>query len=121
MPGILEKLKSSYLIWHGFHVILPQSNRYTLGNRIDKLFIEIIESTATASFLAKSEKPPYIRLSIRKLDALKVLLLVLWETKSINDKKYLSLSLPLDEVGRMLGGWHNQIIKQNSPAKAGEK
>jgi hypothetical protein len=117
----LGKVKSAYLLWHDIHVILPQSNRYTLGNRIDKLFIEVIESIATASFMQKEEKPPYVRFSIRKLDTLKVLLLVLWETKSIGDKKYIDLSVPLDEVGKMLGGWHNQLLKQNSPAKAGEK
>lgn len=119
--GVLEKIKSAYLVWHEIHVILPQTHRYTLGNRIDKLLIEIIENTATASFIPKVEKPPYIRLSIRKLDTVKILLLVLWETKSISDKKYITLSAPLNEVGKMLGGWHNQLLKQNSPAEAGKK
>jgi hypothetical protein len=117
----LEKIKSTYLVWHKIHVILPQVNRYTLGNRIDKLFIEIIESTTTAFFLPKEEKTPYLRLSIRKLDTLKILLMVLWETDSITDKKFIALSVPLEEIGKMLGGWHNQLLKQNSPARAGEK
>lgn len=117
----MEKVKSAYLAWHNIHVILPQVNRYTLGNRIDKLFIEIIEAISTAIFLTTEEKLPYIRLAIRKLDSLKVLLSVLWETKSISDKKYIYLSIPIDEIGKMLGGWHNQIIKQNSPAEAGKK
>jgi hypothetical protein len=30
-------------------------------------------------------------------------------------------SAPLDEVGRMLGGWNGQVAKQNSPARAEEK
>lgn len=118
---MLEKIKGAYLVWHNVHVILPQINRYTLGNRIDKIFIEIIESIATASFLNKQENLPYVNLSIRKLDTLKILLMVLWETKSISNKKYLFLSVPLDEIGKMLGGWRNQLIKQNSPAEAGEK
>ncbi|MDP3763102.1 MAG: four helix bundle protein [bacterium] len=117
----MEKIKSTYIIWHKYHVILPQINRYTLGNRIDKLFIEIIENIATATFLLKQEKLPYLRLAIRKLDTLKILLMILWETKSVEDKKYITLSIPLEEIGKMLGGWHNQLIKQNSPAKAGEK
>ncbi|OHA88637.1 MAG: hypothetical protein A3C70_03505 [Candidatus Zambryskibacteria bacterium RIFCSPHIGHO2_02_FULL_43_14] len=120
MP-VLEKIKSAYVLWHKIHVILPQVNRYTLGNRIDKLFIEIMENIATAAFLSKEEKTSYVRLAIRKLDTLKILLLVLWETKSIENKSYINLSLPLDETGKMLGGWHNQLAKQNSPAEAGEK
>ena len=121
MPSVLEKIKGGYLLWHKIHTILPQANRYTLGNRIDKLFIEVIESIAAATFLQRGEKTPYVRLAIRKLDTLKVLLLVLWEVKSIENKKYVQLSTTLEETGRMLGGWHNQLIKQNSPAKAGEK
>ena len=109
-------MKSVYLVWHKIHVILPQINRYTLGNRIDKLFIEIIENIATASFLAKEEKVPYVRLSIRKLDTLKILLMILWEIKSIENNKYISLSIPLEEIGRMLGGWIKGI-ESKPPAK----
>jgi len=55
------------------------------------------------------------------MDALKVFLLILWEAKSFDDKKYIALSLKLDEAGKMLGGWNGQLTKQNSLAKAGEK
>ena len=76
---------------------------------------------ATASFLPKQEKLPYVRVAIRKTDTLKILLMVLWETKSLLDKKYIALSLKIDEIGKMLGGWHGQIQKQNSPKNSGEK
>ena len=68
-----------------------------------------------ASFLPKEEKRTYISIAIRKLDTLKILLMVLWETKSLDNKKYISLSLHIDEIGKMLGGWNGQILKQNSP------
>ena len=80
------------------------------------MFIEAIEAISSATFLSKSEKQPWVRLAIRKLDTLKVLLLVLWETKSLDTKKYAALSLPLEEVGKMLGGWNGQLTKQNTPA-----
>jgi len=47
--------------------------------------------------------------------------MVLWETKSIDNKKYIALSVKIDEIGKMLGGWNGQLSKQNSPTKAGEK
>jgi hypothetical protein len=83
--------------------------------RIDELFVEMMEAMALAGFLGKMEKQPYVRIAIRKLDTLKILLMVVWETKSIDDKKYLALSVRLDEVGKMLGGWNGQLTKQNSP------
>jgi len=63
------------------------------------------------------EKLPYVRLAIRKIDTLKIFLMILWETKSFDNKKYITLSSKLDEVGRMLGGWHGQLLKQNSLKK----
>lgn len=91
---------------------LPKTHRYSLGSRIDTLFVEIIEAVATATFLAKEEKLPYVKYAIRKLDTLKVLLFILWETKSLDNKKYLALSEKLNEIGKMLGGWQGQLQKK---------
>ena len=56
---------------------------------------------------------------------MKILAMILWETNSLNDKKYIALSVKLDEIGRNLGGWlgqlETQLVKQNSPIKKGEK
>ncbi|MBI3074607.1 MAG: four helix bundle protein [Parcubacteria group bacterium] len=117
----MGKVKEAYLLWYTFYQDIPKTHRYSLGQRIDTLFVEVIEAISAASFLSSTEKHPYVRLAIKKADTLRVLLLVLWETKSLNDKKYIALSVKLDEAGRMLGGWNGQLVKQNSPAKAGEK
>ncbi|TSC91569.1 MAG: hypothetical protein CEN90_367 [Parcubacteria group bacterium Licking1014_17] len=106
-----------YLLWYEYYQVLPKPHRYTLGQRIDYLLVEIIEAIATAAFLMREEKIPYVRLAVRKVDVLKILLMILWETKSLGDKKYIALSLRIDGIGKMLGGWHGQLQKQNSPAK----
>ena len=120
MP-VLTKVKDAYLLWHGYYKELPKFHRHSFGFHIDSLFVEIIEAIAAASFLSPQEKHPYVRIAIRKLDALKVLLMILWETKSLDDKKYIALSVKLDEIGRNLGGWNGQLARQNSPMKTGEK
>lgn len=83
------------------------------------------ESVVTASFLSKEDKAPYVRLAIQKTDTLKIFLMLLWETKSLDTQKYALLSGRLDEIGKMLDGWHGQLTKQNSPTQnnkgAGEK
>jgi hypothetical protein len=78
---------------------------------VDSLFVESIEAVSIAGFLPKEDKSPWIRQAIRKIDTLKVFLHILWEVKSLNDKKYIALSIKIDEVGRMLGGWMGQIQK----------
>jgi len=109
------------LLWYGYYQILPKTHKHSLGKKVDFLFSEIIEALATASFLSRQEKLPYVRLSIRKVDTLKIFLIILWETKSLDNNKYIALSVKVDEIGKMLGGWYGQLTKQNSPAKAGEK
>jgi len=103
------------VLWYGYFQILPKTHRHSLGIRVDALFIEIIEMLAIASFLVREEKIPYVRMAIRKTDTLKILLMVLWETKSLDDKKYIALSVKINEIGRMLGGWNGQLTRQNSP------
>ncbi len=114
---VLEKLKSGYMVWIQLYQVLPKHHRHTLGQKIDQLLIEVIEAIAQASFLSKDEKHPYVRIAIRKMDTVKVLLLILWESKSIDDKKYIAISLPFDEVGRMLGGWHGQLTREHTQKK----
>ena len=129
MP-VLAKVKSGYLSWITFYQILPKIHKHSLGQKIDTIFVEIIEAISIATFLSREEKQPWVRLAIRKTDTLKILLMVLWETKSLDDKKYITLSEKLEEIGKMLGGWNGQLIKsirpaqdkQNSPAiKRGRK
>ena len=105
MP-LLERIKSAYLLWHEYHSTLPKIHRYSLGNKIDDLYIESMEAVSAAAFLAREEKMPYVRLATRKNDTLKLLLMILWETKSLDTKKYAVLSERMGEIGKMLGGWN---------------
>ena len=109
------------MLWYGYYKVLPKEHRYTLGQKIDNLLTEIIEAISCASFLVLTEKQPYIKIAIRKTDAVKIFLLILWETKSLDDKKYLVISEKINEIGRMLGGWNGQLTKQNSSAKKVEE
>ena len=116
MP-LLQKTKALYLLWYSYYQVLPKAHRYTLGQKVDKFLVEIIEAIAIAGFLAREEKQPYVRLAIRKTDTLKIFLMILWETKSLDNKKYIALSEKVSEIGRMLGGWNGQLSKQNSSRK----
>lgn len=118
---VLEIMKSAYIVWQSYLQITPKTSRYTLAETIDKYFIQTIESILVASFLEKQEKQPFIKKAIISLDTLKFLLYIIWEIKALETKRYMTLSEPLSEAGKQLGGWHGQVIKQNSPDKAGEK
>jgi len=112
---LLQKLKSAYLVWFEYYRSIPKIHRHTLGQRIDLMLIETIEATDAALFTPRQDRLPYIRLAMQKLNTANLLLVVLWETKSFGPKKYIAVSEKLQEIGKILGGWHGQIVKQNSP------
>ena len=120
MP-LLGALKSAYTLWHESHLTLPKINRNCPRRKIDELYIESMEAVSAAAFLSRDEKMPYVRLATRKIDTLKLLLMILWETKSLDTKKYAALSQRMDEVGKMLGGWQGQILKNSTPPERSEK
>jgi hypothetical protein len=118
---VLEILKKAYMLWQSFIPTIPKTSRYTLVETIDKYFIQTIESILVASFLEKQEKTPWVKKASISLDTLKFLLYILWEIKALETKKYITLSEPLAEAGKQLGGWHGQLVKQKSPTEVREK
>ena len=112
---VLQRLKETYLLWSKYYKEIPKIHRHTLGQKIDRYLVDTIEVVAFASFLKRDEKISYVRLAIRKVDTLNILLMIMWESKSLDHKKYITLSEKLDEIGRMLGGWYGNLEKENSP------
>ena len=121
---VVEKLITAYKLWQQCKSLFPKELKYTIGEKIDTLLIESLEATLTAAFLQKELKRPFVHKAVVKLDTANVLLRVAWELKAMDTKKYAALSVPLSEAGQQLGGWHNQLLKQNSPEakrQSGEK
>lgn len=83
--------------------------RYTLGQRIDALFIETLELILSAGYAPRENKFVPVARASQKLDTLKLLLQCLWEIKALDTKKYARVATPLVEVGKMLGGWQKQL------------
>jgi hypothetical protein len=73
-----------------------------------------------AGFSAKVLKLAIIQRASIKLDAAKFLLQIAWELKAIDNKKFVAVSAQLVEVGKMLGGWERQLIKETPPDAGGE-
>jgi hypothetical protein len=112
---IIHSIIELYKSWQQILPHFPTSSRHTLGFRIDTLIIQIAESLFASSFLTGPKKLSLIEKSSIKLDSVKFLLQLAWESKIINDKKYIILSKHLEKVGKQLGGWLKQLRKQNSP------
>ena len=109
-PLVLVRAKEAYQAWHNHLVNLKRLDRYTIGTKIDDIFLSILELIFRACFAYdKFEKLSMVSQAIGKTDLLKFFLQISWEHKVIDHTQYGALILTLDEVGRMLGGWKKNI------------
>jgi len=102
---IIQKFIQTYKLWDEFKNNFPKKSRYTLGAKIDSLFIDALELLFIASYLNKEQKLPYIQKAGGKLNLLKFFSQIAWELKIIDNNKYIILSKHFDEIGKMIGGW----------------
>ena len=101
---------TTYKLWYEYLGHYPKNARYTLGSKVDGFFIDTIELIFLAGSVNKEKKLPYIERASSKFDLLKLFLQISWEVKVLDNKKYVALSEPLNEIGRMLGGWHKSLL-----------
>jgi len=100
---------------------MPKSSRFTIGEKIDALLLEIIEATYTAKYTSRERKIPYLQKASSKLDIAKLFLQIAWEAEAIENNRYIPISQELDEIGRMLGAWLQKTISQPvAPSNSGK-
>lgn len=94
-------------------------HRYSLGAKIDNLLCDVIQYSSSALFVSKEQKLAHIQKAIQSLDTAKILLRIAHSAGIMEIKQYIALADKLVEIGKMLGGWHNQVIaqKENSRQK----
>jgi hypothetical protein len=120
IPVVL-KLKDTYSVWQDYLTHFPKANRYTIGSKIDILFLEAIEYIFLASYTHTVEKQILLNRGISKVDLIKLLLQLAWEIKALDNKKYAVLAEKFSEIGKMLGGWKKQLINKTPENISQEK
>ena len=115
------RLKDTYNLWQHYLVDFPKQNRYTLGNKIDDVFLVAIEFSFLASYASLDTKIIHLERCISRVDLLKLLLQLAWEIHALDNPKYITLSEQLGEVGRMLGGWRKGLDTKTPRHSSGEK
>ncbi|MFH1473223.1 MAG: four helix bundle protein [bacterium] len=109
------RAKETYRLWHNNIANLSRVDRYTLGAKIDEVFLSLLELIFRTSFASdKLEKLSLVSQAIAKADILKFLLQIGWEHKILDHKTYGEIIILLDEIGRMLGGWKKNILEKTS-------
>jgi len=105
---IIQKLIVAYKLWREYFLKLNKIDRFSIGLEINRLFIEILQQLFTAIHKNRGQKYIYLARASETLDLLKFMLQISWEVGALELKRYIALSEPLHEIGKMLGGWLRQ-------------
>jgi len=109
---VVERLLGTYKLWYGYRDHFPKKSRYTLGDKIDARFLNVLELLSIAAYQGAVEKTPTLDRALVGADALKFLLRVAWELRLFDDQKYAQLSEGVQEVCKQIGGWKKGLQKK---------
>lgn len=103
--SIIQKAYELYKLTYEYTKKFPKSDKYALGEKIKGLILEILEFLIEAETTKRDWKQPVLEKASRKLDLLKILVRLSNDIKILDDRKYLTITELILEIGRMLGGW----------------
>ena len=116
---MLLKQKILYSYWLKLYRKISKPERFGIGERIDKLFIELLESAQDMRFAGQQNKIQHIDKILFNLNKIRFLTEVSWENKLISTKEYSEFISGLEKIGKELGGWKKELTK--TPAEWREK
>ena len=100
---LFQKIYDFYKLFYLYIDHFSKKSKEVLSVKIEQTILDILELISKASY--SKEKISSLENASLKLDFLKVLIRITYETKTIDQKKYLSLETSLQEMGKMLGVW----------------
>ncbi len=118
LSGIPLNLLEAYVFWQNNSKHIPKMLRHSMGVRIDSIFAEITEIVYLAIFTTPEKKIILIDKANTKNDLLKFMIHTLFELKGLKENAFIEISEKMEEIGRRLYGWRNQIEKQNQNSSA---
>jgi hypothetical protein len=112
----LQKTIDAYKIWQSVFAIFPRLSKFSLGTKIDSIFTDVIELIFLAGYAGADQKHAFVVRAATKLDLLKFFMQTAWEVKCLDHKKYAALCVPLNDIGKDIGGWQKYLqTKQPRP------
>lgn len=97
---------------------LPRSQRFTFGERVDRMTLDCLELVIEAIYASPANKAAPLRRANLNLEKLRVFWRLIHERQWISAQQLLFVSQKLDEIGRMIGGWLKSLLSRdkNFPA-----
>lgn len=107
-------MKETYRFWLTLFRDFPKVERFGVGQKIDRAFLDALELTFCACYLPPEHKITLLGKAISRLDLVKFFSQLAWEGDLIHVDKYADLISQLEEAGRQLGGWKRGLQTKTS-------
>jgi hypothetical protein len=119
LPIVLE-ISSAFQLWYQYFPHMPKLLKHSLGEKITQLFTKQTELILITGYANKTKKLEVIKQASLNLDLLNFFLQMAFELKAIDNKQIANLSITLNKVGNMIGGWQKQLAEQTPSPLFGE-
>ena len=118
---VLEKSKAMYKTWMQIHRNMERVARFGIGNKIDVLFLRILELLRKSMYAPINKKVVLLEEATDYIDSFRFFFQLLWETKLVSSKEYASFGTEIENLGKIVGGWKKGLINKTSAIKAEER
>lgn len=102
-PAIFQEVYDLILLLYQVVRGFPKSQQFVLGQRIEQTAVTILGGIVEAN--SSEEKLPHLRQVSVELEKLRVFVRLAKDLRFVSFGGYEALSLRVDTIGRMLGGW----------------
>ena len=100
---------------------MPRVERFSLGLKIDLLFLDTLELLRKATFAQINQKIEILDEALGKIDSLRFFIQLVWEIKLISNNQFGSLGISVENIGKMVGGWKKGLLTKTSARAAEER
>lgn len=111
---LLHNLSELYKKIYCLSSHVPKKDRFGIYLKIEHTYLELYKLVLMASLQPKQDKLPTLLQGKIKVELLKQLIRTCSDLHIINQKRYIHLEFPLQEISKMLNGWI-VYIKKYSP------
>lgn len=105
------------ILWMAPKIVnFPKKYKFTLGDRLTSLQLELLEKIIDAKYATSGKKSHFLRKANLTLEKLRYLIRLSKDLECISIKAYEFISKQINEIGKMVGGW--EIQQKNIKVKS---
>lgn len=87
----------------------PRTQKFVLADRIQNSTTDILEQLIEAYYTERSKKVVILLKTNIQLEKLRYLIRLAFDTRCINERRYIFIQSQVNEIGTQLGAWKKSI------------